>query len=78
MKRVTARKKLRVKLADIKEWLNRRSQRKALTWEKFNLMDERFPLPRPRTGKPVRAAQGPRTNRPVMTACEWHCEEPCA
>ena len=48
MKRVTARKKLRVKLADIKEWLNRRSQRKALTWEKFNLMDERFPLPRPR------------------------------
>ena len=30
------------------KWLNRRSQRKALTWEKFNLMDQRFPLPRPR------------------------------
>ena len=99
MKRVTARKKFRVKLAAFKEWLkenrakmttrelwqkvceklrghygyygvtdnspgigrfyneakkllykwlNRRSQRKAMTWEKFNLMDERFPLPRPR------------------------------
>ncbi len=30
------------------KWLNRRSQRKGMTWEKFNLMDERFPLPRPR------------------------------
>lgn len=30
------------------KWLNRRSQRKSMTWEKFNLMDERFPLPRPR------------------------------
>ena len=29
------------------KWLNRRSQRKGMTWEKFNLMDERFPLPRP-------------------------------
>jgi len=99
MKRVTARKKLRVKLADLKEWLkenrakvttrelwqkvreklrghygyygvtdnslgigrfyievkkllykwlNRRSQRKAMNWEKFNMMDERIPLPRPR------------------------------
>lgn len=99
MKRVTARKKLRVKLADIKEWLkenrakmttrelwqkvreklrghygyygvtdnsigigrfymevkkllykwlNRRSQRKAMNWDKFNMMDKRIPLPRPR------------------------------
>ncbi|MBX3178685.1 MAG: group II intron reverse transcriptase/maturase [Candidatus Hydrogenedentes bacterium] len=99
MKRVTARKKFRVKLAAMKEWLkenrakmttlelwqkvceklrghygyygvtdnsrgigrfheavkkllykwlNRRSQRKAMTWEKFNLMEGRFPLPRPR------------------------------
>jgi hypothetical protein len=30
------------------KWLNRRSQRKSMTWEKFNLMDERFTLPRPR------------------------------
>jgi len=30
------------------KWLNRRSQRKSMTWEKFNLMDKRFPLPRPR------------------------------
>jgi RNA-directed DNA polymerase len=99
MKRVTARKKLRVKLADLKEWLkenrakmttrelwqkvreklrghygyygvtdnsigigrfymevkkllykwlNRRSQRKAMNWDKFNMMDKRIPLPRPR------------------------------
>lgn len=99
MKRVTARKKFRAKLAAIKEWLkesrakmttrelwqkvreklrghysyygvtdnshgidrffltvkkllhkwlNRRSQRKAMSWEKFNLMNQRFPLPRPR------------------------------
>jgi hypothetical protein len=99
MKRVTTRKKLRVKLADIKEWLkenrakmttrelwqkvreklrghygyygvtdnsigigrfymevkkllykwlNRRSQRKAMNWDKFNMMDKRIPLPRPR------------------------------
>lgn len=30
------------------KWLNRRSQRKGMSWDKFNLMDERFPLPRPR------------------------------
>lgn len=30
------------------KWLNRRSQRKAMTWEKFRLMNKRFPLPRPR------------------------------
>lgn len=30
------------------KWLNRRSQRQSMTWEQFNLMDKRFPLPRPR------------------------------
>lgn len=30
------------------KWLNRRSQRKSMTWEKFNLMNERLTLPRPR------------------------------
>ena len=30
------------------KWLNRRSQRKGMTWERFNLMDKRFPLPQPR------------------------------
>lgn len=32
------------------KWLNRRSQRKSMNWDKFNLMDKRFPLPRPRIG----------------------------
>ena len=30
------------------KWLNRRSQRHSMTWEQFDLMDQRFPLPRPR------------------------------
>ena len=30
------------------KWLNRRSQRRSMTWEQFNLMDQRCPLPRPR------------------------------
>lgn len=30
------------------KWLRRRSQRRRLTWEKFNLMLARHPLPRPR------------------------------
>lgn len=30
------------------KWLNRRSQRKGMTWENFVLMEKRFPLPRPR------------------------------
>ena len=29
-------------------WLNRRGNRRSLTWEQFNLMRKRFPLPRPR------------------------------
>ncbi|MCF6285360.1 MAG: maturase [Candidatus Hydrogenedentes bacterium] len=113
MKRVTARKKFRVKLAAFKEWLkenrakmitrelwqkvceklrghygyygvtdnsqgigrfynevkkllykwlNRRSQRKSMTWEKFNLMDERFTLPRPR----IRVKLFARPRQPVQ------------
>ena len=30
------------------KWLNRRSQKKSFTWEKFNLLLQRFPLPEPR------------------------------
>jgi hypothetical protein len=30
------------------KWLRRRSQRRRLNWEKFNLMLARHPLPRPR------------------------------
>lgn len=30
------------------KWLNRRGNRRSLTWEQFNLMRKRFPLPRPR------------------------------
>lgn len=30
------------------KWLNRRSQKKSYTWEKFNLLLKRFPLPKPR------------------------------
>ena len=30
------------------KWLNRRSQRSRLTWERFHALLERFPLPRPR------------------------------
>lgn len=29
-------------------WLNRRSQRARMTWERFNLLLERYPLPQPR------------------------------
>lgn len=30
------------------KWMNRRSQRKSFTWEKFNLFLEKFPLPKPK------------------------------
>jgi len=30
------------------KWLNRRSQKRSYTWEKFNLLLKRYPLPRPR------------------------------
>jgi group II intron reverse transcriptase/maturase len=31
-----------------RKWLNRRSQRARMSWRKFLLMEERYPLPRPR------------------------------
>ena len=30
------------------KWLNRRSQRKSFTWDKFNLFLHKYPLPSPR------------------------------
>ena len=30
------------------KWLNRRSQRSRLTWERFHALLEQFPLPKPR------------------------------
>ena len=30
------------------KWMNRRSQRKAMDWEKFSDYEKRFPLPKPR------------------------------
>ncbi len=32
----------------LKKWFNRRGGRKRFTWEKFALMEQRFPLPKPR------------------------------
>ena len=32
----------------LKKWFNRRGGRRQLTWEKFILMEKRFPLPKPR------------------------------
>lgn len=31
------------------KWMNRRSQRKSFSWDKFNLFLRKYPLPRPRT-----------------------------
>ncbi len=31
----------------LKKWFNRRGGKPRLTWEKFHLMEKRFPLPRP-------------------------------
>ncbi|WP_244532702.1 group II intron maturase-specific domain-containing protein [Mesobacillus persicus] len=30
------------------KWMNRRSQRKSFSWDKFNLFLSKYPLPRPR------------------------------
>jgi RNA-directed DNA polymerase len=30
------------------KWMNRRSQRKSFSWEKFKLFLEKYPLPKPR------------------------------
>jgi group II intron reverse transcriptase/maturase len=32
----------------LRKWLNRRGGKRRLTWEKFALMEQRFPLPKPR------------------------------
>ncbi len=32
----------------LKKWLSRRGDKRRLNWEKFQLMEQRFPLPRPR------------------------------
>ena len=32
----------------LRKWFNRRGGRRQLTWEKFVLMEKRFPLPKPR------------------------------
>ena len=54
------------------KWLNRRSQRPSMTWEQFDrrrgslaraLMDQRFPLPRPR----IRVSMFARPKMPVQT-----------
>jgi group II intron reverse transcriptase/maturase len=45
------------------KWLNRRSQRHSMTWEQFDLMDQRFALPRPRIGVSMFA----RPQTPVQT-----------
>ncbi len=31
----------------LRKWLNRRGGKRRMSWEKFNLMEKRFPLPRP-------------------------------
>lgn len=40
-----------------RKWLNRRSQRAKMTWERFNRLIERYPLPRPRVVHSVYAAK---------------------
>ena len=35
------------------KWLNRRSQRRTLNWEKMNRLLERWPLPKPRIYHPL-------------------------
>lgn len=49
------------------KWLNRRSQRRSYTWEEFNRMLERFPLPEPR----IRVSM-------YYRRCEGLFGEPCA
>jgi len=39
------------------KWLNRRSQRAKMTWERFNRLLKRYPLPRPRVAHSVYAAK---------------------
>jgi len=46
------------------KWLNRRSQRQSLTWAQFDLMDQRFPLPRPH----IRVSMYKRSKPPIQAA----------
>lgn len=39
-----------------RKWLNRRSQKARMTWEKFNRLLDRYALPRPRIGHPPSSA----------------------
>ena len=39
------------------KWLNRRSQRAKMTWERFNRLLQRYPLPRPRVVHSIYAAK---------------------
>ena len=32
----------------LKKWLSRRGDKRRMNWEKFQLMEQRFPLPQPR------------------------------
>jgi len=48
------------------KWLNRRGKRGCLTWERFNVILRRFPLPKPRIKVSMFV-------KPVIS-----CEEPCA
>lgn len=41
------------------KWLNRRSRRRSLNWEKMTRLLKRYPLPRPRVSRPVRRAANP-------------------
>ena len=49
------------------KWLNRQGGRRRMNWEKFTLMERRFPFPQPRI-----------TVNLFRNPSEWRCEEPCA
>ena len=36
-----------------RRWLNRRSQRSGMTWSRMKVLLQRFPLPTPRTTRPL-------------------------
>ena len=45
-----------------RKWLDRRSQRASMRWEKFNRLLDRYPLPQPRAVRTVRHAMGCQAN----------------
>jgi len=49
------------------KWLNRRSQRKSLTWPAFNRLFERFQVPRPRI---VEVKDGPKPCQMELSFCQ--------